>query len=202
MVADGGHYENLGPVELLRHRVRTAVVVDASGDVSVTSGAMPVPIALGEAIRLAEEELGVTITFSPERLPLDLTPGTGKKLTDDDLLASLNKRLSKSAVITGEIHYPDLGGPDGAMPLPGHEDPGGPRQGPGRREGKHEEGRRARGRPGLRWCEPHRRRVATNAADPDRSAALHRSTRSPLEWVGGRVWGQAEGSVGPSRATR
>ncbi|MFI1202599.1 hypothetical protein ACH4VR_24655 [Streptomyces sp. NPDC020883] len=57
-VTDGGHYENLGLVELLRHGVTTAVCLDAGGGSGVFAA------ALGEAIALAQEELGVEVTLA------------------------------------------------------------------------------------------------------------------------------------------
>ncbi|WP_438490144.1 hypothetical protein [Streptomyces sp. S186] len=115
LVTDGGHYENLGLVELLRHGVRTAVCVDASGGSGVFAA------ALGEAIALAQEELGVEIRF--ERKDWEkLVPGSAPPLTPQqnppgpslpplpglapNPLAALNLRLSAAAVVEGEIVYP------------------------------------------------------------------------------------------------
>src|SRR3954452_24192045 len=85
-VTDGGHYENLGLVELLRHRCGTIYCIDASGD-------QPnMPSTLAQAVELAYEELGVTITLDrPERL------------------GARDGRFAEAAVITGTIDYPDLG---------------------------------------------------------------------------------------------
>jgi hypothetical protein len=84
-VTDGGHYENLGLVELLRHRCRTIYCIDASGDQP------DMATTLAQAMELAYEELGVEITFDrPERL-------------------GAHDGFAESAVITGEISYPDLG---------------------------------------------------------------------------------------------
>lgn len=71
LVTDGGHYENLGLVELLRQGVRTAICIDASGDTP------PFATTLAEAIALAWEELGVTITLDN---PGALVPGSGEPL--------------------------------------------------------------------------------------------------------------------------
>jgi hypothetical protein len=98
LVTDGGHYENLGLVELLRHRCRTAYCIDAAGD------APPLATTLGEAMALAREELGVTITLDN---PLDLVPGSADALTPEDPLAELSARLSKAVVVTGTIRYPE-----------------------------------------------------------------------------------------------
>lgn len=101
LVTDGGHFENLGLVELLRHRVRTALVVDASGDTP------PLATTLAEAITLAYEELGVRISFDTD--PADLIPGTGPKVADDATVSALNARISKTLCVTGTIHYPPRG---------------------------------------------------------------------------------------------
>lgn len=96
LTTDGGHYENLGLVELLRHRVRTAVCIDASGDA-------PAAASLAAAITLAREELGIVITLHEPDL---LIPGsTDRPLRG--LAARLAERLSARAVITGDIRYPD-----------------------------------------------------------------------------------------------
>ncbi|MEU5363070.1 hypothetical protein ABZ354_06125 [Streptomyces sp. NPDC005925] len=97
LVTDGGHYENLGLVELLRQGVRTAVCIDASGDMP------PFATTLAEAITLAREELGVTIDLDQ---PETLIPGSGEPLSPPSVLSTVNARLSKAAVITGKITYP------------------------------------------------------------------------------------------------
>ncbi|SED64600.1 hypothetical protein SAMN05216489_04005 [Streptomyces sp. 3213] len=97
LVTDGGHYENLGLVELLRQGVRTAICIDASGDTP------PFATTLAEAIALAYEELGVTITLDH---PETLIPGSGEPLSPPSVLSDINTRLSKTAVITGTITYP------------------------------------------------------------------------------------------------
>ncbi|WP_258055844.1 patatin-like phospholipase family protein [Streptomyces sp. Ru62] len=117
LVTDGGHYENLGLVELLRHGVTTAVCVDASGG----SGAFAP--ALGEAIALAREELGVEIRIAREDWQ-KLVPGSAPPLTAQPTqptrpgqppppaqpppnpLAALDLRLSADSVVVGEIVYP------------------------------------------------------------------------------------------------
>lgn len=66
-VSDGGHYENLGLVELLRRDCRTIWCIDAAGDKPGRTG------TLTEAMLLAESELGVqwTDTKELENLHLD-----------------------------------------------------------------------------------------------------------------------------------
>ncbi|TYC77504.1 hypothetical protein [Streptomyces sp. CB01881] len=97
LTTDGGHYENLGLVELLRHGVRTAVCIDASGDTSYAA-------TLAAAITLAREELGITITLHEPEL---LIPGSAGGQPLRGLAARLADRLSARTVITGDIHYPD-----------------------------------------------------------------------------------------------
>ena len=59
-VSDGGHYENLGLVELLRRGCARVYCFDASGGRQFG--------ALGDAIALARSELGVDITFDAKAL--------------------------------------------------------------------------------------------------------------------------------------
>lgn len=99
-VTDGGHYENLGLVELLRRRCTEIYCIDASGDSPPTAG------TLAEAITLAEIELGVTISF-PKQDVWKLVPGSvTPPLEPTDPLAPLNERLSESAVVVADITYP------------------------------------------------------------------------------------------------
>jgi hypothetical protein len=58
-LTDGGHYENLGLVELLRRGCREVYCFDASGDTPDTFG------TLAEAMRLAREELNAEIVIDP-----------------------------------------------------------------------------------------------------------------------------------------
>ncbi|MFJ8471430.1 hypothetical protein [Kitasatospora sp. NPDC094011] len=113
LTTDGGHYENLGLVELLRHRVRTAVSIDASGDSGYAAN-------LAAAITLAREELGIVITLHQPEL---LIPGGAPTVRDGGgvplrgLAAQLSDRLSTRGVITGDIHYPAVDGePDAGPP--------------------------------------------------------------------------------------
>jgi len=59
-ITDGGHYENLGLVELLRRGCRQIYCFDASGDRPDTFG------TVADAMRLAREELRVEIDLRPE----------------------------------------------------------------------------------------------------------------------------------------
>src|SRR5829696_2835494 len=98
LCTDGGHWENLGLVELLRHRCRTVYCIDASGD------APPFATTLAEAITLAYEELGVRITL---RDPTGLVPGSAAPLSPPEVLERLNARLSRSAVAVADVEYPE-----------------------------------------------------------------------------------------------
>lgn len=100
-VTDGGHYENLGLLELLRRRCSLIYCIDASGDAPPTAG------TLGEAIALARAELGVDIVLDD---PWRLVPGSAAPLPPADPLAALNSRLSDRAVICGTIIYPEASG--------------------------------------------------------------------------------------------
>ncbi|MCA6095773.1 patatin-like phospholipase family protein [Streptomyces sp. SCA3-4] len=99
LTTDGGHYENLGLVELLRHGVRTAVCIDASGSNPPFAG------TLADAISLAYQELGVRILLDDVEAR-QLVPGSARPLQPEDPLAALNARLSARAVVTGDIIYP------------------------------------------------------------------------------------------------
>jgi hypothetical protein len=99
LCTDGGHYDNLGLMELLRLRCATIYCFDASG------GGVPLADTLAGTMSLAREELGVDIDLSK---PLDLVPGgiEPPPFSADGPLASLNARMSKTAIITGTITYP------------------------------------------------------------------------------------------------
>jgi hypothetical protein len=84
-VTDGGHYENLGLVELLRRGCGTIYCFDAGGGNSSK--------ALGDAIALARTELNVEIHMSPRATELSEDPET---------------RVSKVVCAEGTIVYPAL----------------------------------------------------------------------------------------------
>ncbi len=97
-ITDGGHYENLGVVELLRRRCLTIYCLDAGGD------SPPTASGLAEAMALAESELGVHIELVE---PFRAEPGTGSPLSTASDLAALNSQLSDHPVLVGVIHYPE-----------------------------------------------------------------------------------------------
>jgi Patatin-like phospholipase len=83
-VTDGGHYENLGLVELLRRGCRTIYCFDAGGG---SSGK-----ALGDAISLARTELDVEI---------EMLPDEAAALAED-----ATTHLAQRACARGRIRYP------------------------------------------------------------------------------------------------
>jgi hypothetical protein len=101
-VTDGGHYENLGLVELLRHRCATIYCIDASGDKP------EVATTIAQAVELAFEELGVVVNLTHAD---DLGSGGGVEhpAASTELIATLKDRLARSAIVVGTITYPDLG---------------------------------------------------------------------------------------------
>ena len=105
-VTDGGHYDNLGLIELLRRRCQTIYCIDGSGD------SPPTAATFAEALTRAHDELGVTFTPDPDDDLLDLEPGTGAPL-DAPTLKALDARLSKRTVISGTFTYPKEAGLDG-----------------------------------------------------------------------------------------
>lgn len=103
-VTDGGHYENLGLVELLRRRCTLIYCIDASGDHSLAH-------TLAQAAALAYEELGVEITVEGTLLSrLSATTGTD----DNADLKALHQRLTGRAVVAGTFTYAARAGAEGA----------------------------------------------------------------------------------------
>jgi hypothetical protein len=93
-VTDGGHYENLGLVELLRRGCNEIYCFDASGGRTLT--------ALGDAIALARSELGVDVD------DIDVEP-----LKEDD-----DERLATGCCATARIRFPKTEGgtrPEGVL---------------------------------------------------------------------------------------
>ena len=101
-VTDGGHYDNLGLIELLRRRCRSIYCIDASGD------SPPTATTLEQALTVARAELGVEIHFSETML--DLVPSSGPPLEPNDTFASLNARLAKDSVVVVDFTYPEESG--------------------------------------------------------------------------------------------
>jgi hypothetical protein len=101
LCTDGGHYDNLGLVELLRRRCKRIYCIDASGALP------PLNDDLAAAIALAGEELGVKITFKDDAR--ELIAGSADPIEPAATFADLNRRLSKKAVTVATITYPPVG---------------------------------------------------------------------------------------------
>jgi hypothetical protein len=97
LCTDGGHYDNLGLVELLRRKCSYIYCFDASG------ASPPLAGTLAEAVTLAREELGVEIVLDN---PYTFVAGGGAPLDPQGPLAALNATLSARAVLTATIRYP------------------------------------------------------------------------------------------------
>jgi hypothetical protein len=92
-VTDGGHYENLGLVELVRRRCKWIWCIDASGDKQDTFS------TLAGAVRLARDELGVEIDIQPQTMAPDPTTTAQR--------AKLNlKPVVRKTFCHGIIRYP------------------------------------------------------------------------------------------------
>lgn len=102
LCTDGGHYDNLGLVELLRRRCRLIYCIDASG------ASRPLADALAGAITLAREELGAEITLTGQAF--ELVAGDREQLKPDQSFTDLNARLSTSPVTLGSVTYPPVAG--------------------------------------------------------------------------------------------
>ncbi|NUK84540.1 patatin-like phospholipase family protein [Streptomyces lunaelactis] len=100
LCTDGGHFDNLGLVEMLRLRCRTIYVIDSSGD------SPPLATTLAQAVTLAYEDLGVVIKFKQEEI-LKLVPGSAEPIEPKEPMAALNARFSASCVVVGDIIYPE-----------------------------------------------------------------------------------------------
>jgi len=91
-VTDGGHFDNLGVVELLRRGCTTIYCLDAGGDPAGTYS------ALGEAIALARSELQVDIEIDPS--PID-PPAKGAPAATDHVVGTIRYRATPTG--TGEV---------------------------------------------------------------------------------------------------
>lgn len=90
-VTDGGHYENLGLVELLRRGCTEVYCFDASGGESFSE--------LGDAVALARSELGVEIEIDPTPLVPTATSSSGQETVKEPDVAS-------DSAVKGTFRYP------------------------------------------------------------------------------------------------
>jgi hypothetical protein len=91
-ITDGGHFDNLGVVELLRRGCTTIYCLDAGGDPAGRYA------ALGEAIALARSELQVDIDIDPS--PID-PPEKGAPPATDHVVGRIRYRATPSG--EGEV---------------------------------------------------------------------------------------------------
>jgi len=108
LCTDGGHYDNLGLIELLRLRCGLIYCFDASG------GGAPLADTLAGTLAVAREELGIDIALEEG---FSLVPGGTNPAPFDanGPLAHLGARVSNGAVIVGTITYPGEGVPPGKL---------------------------------------------------------------------------------------
>jgi hypothetical protein len=95
-VSDGGHYDNLGLVELLRRGCKWIWCIDASGD---PPGKFT---TLGQALALAQGELGVTVTGLQPEETMASEPDEARARNDAG-----KPPLAKEPWCQGMIRYPD-----------------------------------------------------------------------------------------------
>jgi hypothetical protein len=103
-VSDGGHYENLGLVELLRRGCTEIYCLDASG-VGADGAEFE---SIGEAITLARSELGVEIKFAGEDVRKAGEDGEKDKgpPSPADMVPDAKTHFAKDDVVTAEIKFP------------------------------------------------------------------------------------------------
>lgn len=101
-VTDGGFYDNLGLLELLRRGCTTIYCVDASGDTPPTAS------TLAQTLLVARRELGVEVDV-PASTWNTYTAGSGAALDPLGPLESLSKRLARSGLIDVGFTYPPCG---------------------------------------------------------------------------------------------
>jgi len=93
-VSDGGHWENLGLVELLRRGCGRIICLDAAGD------DLQHFATIGRAIALARSELGVEILFNHVH-------GDERQVPQDLVAPPMDSPFSKKACVRATIMYPD-----------------------------------------------------------------------------------------------
>jgi len=94
-VTDGGHWDNLGVVELLRRGCTSIYVFDASGDSVETFN------TLGESLAYARADLGIAVDIKPE----EMRPESAKKLSAKRPFQRPN--LAPTDHVTGRIRFLD-----------------------------------------------------------------------------------------------
>jgi uncharacterized protein YndB with AHSA1/START domain len=113
-VSDGGHWENLGLVELFRRGCTLIYCVSAAGDGPIAFG------TLGEAIALAREELGVEvdIELEPLRAPVD-APAPASPSERLFRRGAATAAMARRPYVTGTFTYPAEPGVPGSQEVTG-----------------------------------------------------------------------------------
>jgi hypothetical protein len=101
-VTDGGFYDNLGLLELLRRGCTRIYCIDASGD------SPPTAATLARTLTVARRELGVAAELADDTWST-YTAGGAEGLSPKEALAELTKRLSSTGLIRGTFTYPNCG---------------------------------------------------------------------------------------------
>jgi hypothetical protein len=101
-VTDGGFYDNLGLLELLRRGCTRIYCIDASGD------RPPIAATLARTLTVARRELGVDAQLADDTWST-YTAGGADALSPKDPLAELTNRLSSTGLIKGTFTYPNCG---------------------------------------------------------------------------------------------
>lgn len=100
-VSDGGHWENLGLVELLRRGCTKIICINAGGDSQLSFG------TIGEAVALAREELQVEFyDFDATPLRPPLKAGEGGRLLRRAIARDKPEALASVSYVCGRFRYP------------------------------------------------------------------------------------------------
>lgn len=98
-VSDGGHWENMGLVELLRRGCTNVICINAGGDGQQSFA------SIGEAIALAREELGVEVTINPEPLRPPLKADEESRPLRRRSAATTDESRAEASFVYGMIRW-------------------------------------------------------------------------------------------------
>jgi hypothetical protein len=108
-VSDGGHWDNLGLVELLRRGCTEIVCVNAGGDHQDNFD------TIGEAMALAREELGVLFNLDPSVLRPPVKAAESGRLLRRKGARSTPEPLAVASYALGSFTYPGENGRTGTI---------------------------------------------------------------------------------------
>jgi hypothetical protein len=97
-VSDGGHYENLGLVELVRRRCTEIWCIDGSGDRAGSA------IALAESVTIVTSELGLTVDVDLTGFDVTADPATAKDYPKINQVFVTGVIRSQSASVDGRAY--------------------------------------------------------------------------------------------------